>query len=112
MLWTIAVSEKKDFVCVHLFSWEILIAVWTVDEMNAVLQKAWKFVKISWNIVAVSWINFVEPYNPDEIEIFIATQNDPKIKQELQKIKEERDEKNLKTNGAWHLREIYEARKK
>lgn len=108
MLWTIVVSDKKDFVCVHLFSGETLLANWTVDELYMYLQWSTKFVKIAWTIVNINEIKFIEPYNPDEIEIFIATQNDPRVKKELQQIIKERQEKNLKTNNVAHLWDIYE----
>jgi hypothetical protein len=62
--------------------------------------------------VNINEIKFVEPYFPNDIEIFIATQNDPNVKKELQQIFKERQEKNLKTNGVVHLREIYQTRKK
>ncbi len=110
MIWTIKTAENQNFVCVHLFSWDSILANWTVDEMFSVLQNGSKFVKISWNVVNINEIKFVEPYNPNDIEIFIATQTDSKIKNDLQKIMKERDEKNLKTNGVEHLRSIYETR--
>ena len=58
----------------------------------------------------VNEIKFVEPYVPNDIEIFIATQTDPEVKKQLQQIMKERQEKNLKTNGVDHLRNIYETR--
>lgn len=112
MLWTIKPTNNQQFVCIHMFSWNVLLWEWSIDQINSVLQHASKFVKISWNIVNVNEINFIEPYKPTDIEIFIATQTDPQVKQELQKIIKEREEKNLKTNGVEHLREIYETRTK
>ena len=111
MIWTIKLSENPQFVCIHLFSGDVLLATWTIDQMNAVLQQSTKFVKIAWTIVNINEIKFVEPYDPNEIEIFIWTQTDPQIKKDLQKIYDERKSKNLETNWSKHLREIYQTRK-
>lgn len=112
MLWTIKPAQNQEFVCVHLFSGDVLLWNGNIDQINLVLQQATKFVKISWNVVNINEIKFVEPYSPTDIEVFIATQTDPIVKKELQQIMKERQEKNLKTNGVDHLRWIYETRKK
>ena len=89
-----------------------MLANWTIDELNLYLQKSTKFVKISWTIININEIKFVEPYKPNDIEMFIATQNDPSVQKELQKIYSERNAKDLKTDWPKHLRSIYETRKK
>ena len=110
MDWTIKPAENGNFICVHLFSWDVLLFEWNIDKIFSVLQNGSKFVKISWNVVNINEIKFVEPYIPNDIEIFIATQNDPHVKKELKKIYDERNAKWLKTAWTEHLRKIYTTR--
>ena len=110
MLWTIKKFENQKFVCVRLFSWEILLTDQSIERIFDALQSGSKFVKISWNVVNVNEIKLVEPYQPTDVEIFIATQSDWTIKKELQKIYDERNSKWLKTKWPDHLRSIYQNR--
>lgn len=107
MLWTIKPAENQNFVCVHLFSWDNILANGTVDEMLLYIEKAKTFLKISWIIVNVKEIKFVEPYIPDDIEMFIASQTDPGIKDALERIITVRDAQGKTTNWPQHLRQIY-----
>lgn len=71
------------------------------------IEKAKTFLKISWIIVNVKEINFVEPYIPGDIEMFIASQTDPGIKDQLERIITVRNAQNKTTRWPEHLRQIY-----
>lgn len=105
------IKQYQKITMIKLKTWRLLRTTATKEEVQALLNnREADYLEIDG--VGFSRLTGVAEFFefvPDDIECFILSQ-EPEVKERLRWILKEREEKNHKTNGISHLREIYEKR--
>lgn len=98
----------EELVSIKLKDWRVITTEATLKQVADLLNNN-EFITIGDVWFSKYEVRTFETFNPTEIDCFIYSQ--PKaIRRELEKIMEERKNKNLKTNWTKHLWNIYENR--
>ena len=107
-MWELA--EYKKISIITLSNWNELMTDKSPEEILKVVNSGVKFVNIGGKVVNVNAIWTIDPKQADEISGFILGITDAIVRDRLNDIKKERENKWLKLNWVQHLLQIYKDR--
>ena len=103
-------KEYKKISVITLSNGNELMTDKSPEEILKVVNSGVKFVNIGGKVVNVNAIWTIDPKQADDINMFILGITDTIVRDRLNDIKKERENKWLKLNGVQHLIQIYEDR--
>lgn len=103
------IKERKPLVKVTLIGWREILTDVDLKKLEKAIEIS-KMVKINGILVNTSSISTLEPFEWDDMEVFILSISDPIVRSRLREILEERKSKHFLTNWVQHLISIYSDR--
>ena len=107
-MWELA--EYKKISVITLSNWKELTTDKSPEDILKVVNSGVKFVNIGGKVVNVNAIWTIDPKQADDVDTFILGITDVIVRDRLNDIKKERENKKLNLNGVQHLLQIYKDR--